>query len=276
MGTYRGWGRPSYRMYGGGYGGYGGLGSLLTPMVKKLIIINAIVFVLTLLLGTFTEKLAGLFIREFGLVPEKFIFGLRLWQPVTYLFLHGGFWHLFFNMFALWMFGSTLERDWGSRRFLRYYLFTGVGAGLFSVLMTAATAWLGWATQGQPLMSIPTIGASGAIYGILLAFGLLYPNVPIYIWGLFPIPARIFVLIFGVMAFMSALRGPGSGVSHVAHLGGMLLGLFYLYGGVRGLYKAALRRYVNWRMKQARRKFDVYMREQDEEDIPPRHDRWIH
>lgn len=269
MSYYRGWGRPSYRAYGG----YGGFGYRLTPMVKRLIFLNAAVFLALYFLGVFSRPLASILVLWLGVVPSEVVFGLRLWQPLTYLFLHAGFWHLFFNMFALWMFGTPLERDWGSRRFLRYYLLTGVGAGFLNV---AVSLW--W---GGPTANIPTIGASGAIYGILLAFGLLYPHTPIFIWFLFPVPARIFVLILGAIAFLSALQGQGSGVSHVSHLSGMLFGYLYLRGGWRGLYSRALDSFVNWRMRRLRRKFDVYMQEQDERDFErprpdrPRPDRWI-
>ena len=259
MSSYRGWGGPSYRNYGGiGYG--------LTPVVKKLIIINAVVFFGLAVLGVFWPSQAKALVTLLGVVPRDVVFGLHLWQPFTYLFLHGGVLHLFFNMFALWMFGGPLERDWGSRRFLRYYLLTGVGAGLLNVAVSLL--WGGTAATAV------TIGASGAVYGILLAFGLLYPHQPILIWFLFPVPARIFVLFFGALTFVSALQGPGSGVSHVSHLGGMLFGFFALRGG--WLYYHARRRYSDWRMKHLRRKFDLYMREQDEvEPGTRRPDRWV-
>lgn len=272
MSSFRGWGGPSY----GRTGGFGGFGWPLTPVVKKLILANVAVFGFILLLQVFSERLAGVFIDWFGLVPHGFLFEFRLWQPATYLFLHGGFGHIFFNMFGLWMFGSILERDWGRRRFLKYYLLTGAGAGLFSVLVTLLGATVfGLAARGpvNP-MEIPTIGASGAIYGILLAYGLLYPHQPVYLWFLFPVPARIFVLIYGGLTFFSALQAPGSGVSHVAHLGGMLFGLAYLRGGWL-LYR--LRNLAaDWRRKQVRRQFDVYMRRQEERDQErPRPDRWV-
>jgi membrane associated rhomboid family serine protease len=248
-----GWGGPSYRSYGGGgiSFGYG-----LTPVVKKLIIANAVIFFALALLGGFSRPLAATVVYLFGVVPRDAVFGLRLWQPFTYLFLHAGFFHLFFNMFALWMFGTPLERDWGGRRFLRYYLLTGAGAGVLNVIVS-----LLW---GGASANVPTIGASGAVYGILLAFGLLYPHTPILIWFLFPIPARIFVLIFGALAFLSALQGPGTGISHVSHLGGMLFGFLLLRGG--RLYNRALHGFVDWRMKQARRKFDVYMGEEERDE----------
>jgi membrane associated rhomboid family serine protease len=255
-----GWGRPSPRGFG-----FGGFGWMITPAVKKLIFANAAVFLATALLGAWSPPLQGRFVQLAGLVPRDFLFALHLWQPFTYLFLHGGFWHLFWNMFGLWMFGAALERDWGQRRFLRYYFLTGVGAGLLSVALS-----LVW---GPPATQMVTIGASGAIYGILLAFGLLYPHTPIYLWFLFPIPARVFVLIYGVLAFLSALSGPGSGVAHVAHLGGMLFGYAYLRGD--GLYYRLLRLTRNWQVRQARSKFDVYMGQKEDPRTRPRPDRWV-
>ena len=266
-GGYRG---PSYRSYGGG--GFS-FGPLLTPIVKQLIIINVVVFFLTALLGNFNRELVDQFLHFFGLVPNGFLSGY-LWQPVTYLFLHAGFMHIFFNMFALWMFGAALEREWGRRRFLKYYFITGVGAGVFSVIVTTITVSAGWLGARPADMAAATIGASGAIYGILLAFGLLFPNTPILVMFLFPIPARIFVMIFGALAFLSALGGPGSGVSHVAHLGGMVIGYVYLRGD-RFFYRAA-GSYYQWRRQQLRRKFEVYRREQDEHERdsrPP--DDWV-
>ena len=255
-----GWGRPSYRSSGG----WGGFGWTITPAVKVLILANAGVFVLTALLGAFSPRSQQLFFQWFGLVPADFLFRFRLWQPLTYLFLHGGFGHIFFNMLGLWMFGSALERNWGRRRFLRYYFLTGAGAGLLNV--AASFVW------GGPAPLLVTIGASGALYGILLAFGVLYPHTPIYLWFLFAIPARIFVLIYGTLAFVSALSGPGSGISHVSHLGGMLFGYAYLRGD--GLYYALRRRLRNWQVRQARQKFEVYMREPEDRD-PPRPGRWV-
>lgn len=267
-GGYRG---PSYRSYGGG--GFS-FGPLLTPIVKQLIIANVVIFFLMALLGAFSPGWQRSFVYLFGLVPNG-IFSGFLWQPVTYLFLHSGFMHIFFNMFALWMFGAALEREWGRRRFLKYYFITGVGAGVFSVIVTTITVSAGWMVAGRfDPMAIPTIGASGAIYGILLAFGLLFPNTPILVMFLFPIPARIFVMIFGALAFLSALSGPGSGVSHVAHLGGMVIGYVYLRGD-RLFYRTA-GSYYQWRRQQRRRKFEVYRREQDEREKDPRPpDHWV-
>ena len=149
--------------WGGGYGF--GFGGGVSTMVKNLIIANVAVFLLEWL---FRIRLAG----TFGLVPALFWKGY-LWQVVTYMFLHGGFMHLFFNMFVLWMFGSPLEAVWGPKRFLNYYFICGIGAGLLNAVIT----------PGSP---IPTVGASGAVYGLLLAFGMLFPNQLIFIYFLFP------------------------------------------------------------------------------------------
>ena len=131
----------------------------------------------------------------------------------------------------------------------------------------------GWADAS--LLSIPTIGASGAIYGILLAFGLLYPKTPILVMFVFPIPARLFVIIFGAIAFMNALGSPGSQVSHVAHLGGMVIGLLYLRGP-KDIYWSIRKLYAHWQLERARRKFKVYVRDQEEQERRQSHpDDWV-
>src|SRR3989337_1736238 len=156
--------------------GYG-----LTPVIKKLMIIMGAVFLLQMVVSS-TINL------YLGLVPILIWKKYFLWQLATYIFLHGGIFHLFFNLLALWMFGGELESYWGSRKFLGYFLFCGIGAGICTVIFT-------------PYQFIPVIGASGAIYGILLAFGWLFPNRLIYVYFLFPIPAKYFVIIFGLLEF---------------------------------------------------------------------------
>jgi membrane associated rhomboid family serine protease len=151
----------------------------------------------------------------FGLVPFLVWQKYYLWQLITYIFLHGGITHLLFNLLALWMFGGELESFWGSRRFLGYFFFCGIGAGICTVVLT-------------PYQFIPVIGASGAIYGILLAFGWLFPNRLIYIYFLFPIPAKYMVIIFGLIELFSSVEGTGGGVAHLTHLGGLLFGLLYM------------------------------------------------
>ena len=137
-----------------------------------------------------------------------------IWQPVTYLFFHGGIWHVLINMFVLWMFGSELERLWGKNHFLKFYFITGVGSGLITMLVNVQSI-------------TPVVGASGAVYGVLLAYGLTYPNRTVYLYGIIPIKSLWFVLGIGFIAFMSSFDNM-SQVSHVTHLSGMLIGYFML------------------------------------------------
>jgi membrane associated rhomboid family serine protease len=171
-------------------------------------------------------------------------------------------------MFALWMFGADLERTWGTRRFLRYYFLCGIGAGVCVV-------------AGNLLYGTPdtrTIGSSGAIYGVLLAFGLLFPDTVVLFSFLFPIKAKYFVMIIGAIAFLSSLGAGGSGVSHVAHLGGMIFGYFYLKSRfLRGraaptdLVAALRRQWEDYRLQRAKRRFEVYLRKKEGD-----RDRWVH
>lgn len=227
----------------------------LTPMLKYLVIFTSAVFVLTYLPAQLFGW--GWPFLVFGLRPYAVTHQLFLWQLVTYLFLHGGFFHILFNLFALWMFGSDLERLWGGRQFLFYFFLCGVGAACFDVLV-------------QPSSLSITIGNSGAIYGILLAFGLLFPDRPILLWFVIPIKAKWFVLAMGVIEFVSELSRSGPGISHLAHLGGMLVGFLYLRGGVlSGRWRL---RYDDWRRARLRRKFELYMRKQERKDDAGR---WI-
>jgi len=149
-------------------------------------------------------------------VPDVF------WQLVTYMFLHGGLWHILFNMWALWLFGHALERVWGMRRFFAYYFFTGIGAGLTVVAISLLI---------EPARLSVTIGASGAIYGLLLAFGMLFPNQPLYLFLIpVPIPAKYAVLLLGAFAFVASITGIQPGISNIGHLGGLLFG----WVGLRG------------------------------------------
>ena len=164
----------SYQQYRFSFG-YG-----LPPTIKKLMIIMGAVFLLQMVVGSDVDDFFGFNIdRLFGLVPILVWKKLFLWQLFTYIFLHGDISHILFNLLALWMFGGELENYWGSRKFLFYFFFCGIGAGICTVLLT-------------PYQFIPVIGASGAIYGILLAFGWFFPNRLIYIYFLFPDPGQIF------------------------------------------------------------------------------------
>jgi len=156
-------------------------------------------------------------IGTFGLIPYAVLHKFAVWQLVTYMFLHGGLMHVGFNMFALWMFGSQIERAWGTKEFLRYYFITGIGAGLINVLFSANSM-------------IPTIGASGAIFGLLLAYGLLFPNSVILLYFFIPMKAKYFVILFAALEFAMTFSYSQDGVAHFAHLGGMLVGLLYLKG----------------------------------------------
>jgi membrane associated rhomboid family serine protease len=177
-------------------------------MIKKLMIIMGAVYLLQMVFN-------GWINYYFGLIPVLVWKKYYLWQLATYIFLHGGITHILFNLLALWMFGGELESLWGSRKFLRYFLFCGIGAGICTVILT-------------PYQFIPVIGASGAIYGILLAFGWFFPNRLIYIYFLFPIPAKYMVIIFGLIELFSSMQGTGGGIAHLTHLGGLLFGLVYM------------------------------------------------
>ena len=250
----------------------------IPPVVKNLLIINVL-----FLVGTWVLDRIGMDLTH--------IFGLHCWasryfyphQYVTYMFMHGGLMHLFFNMFALWMFGSTLEYVWGGKRFLTYYLVTGIGAALLHSLVTYGVqhgmmvsfkaftntptpdlyyafikrfvgrpssmvydfynAWLidpenaSIANQAvqqlqyfvQQQINIPTVGASGAVFGILLAFGMLFPNTQLMLlFPPIPIRAKWFVIMYGALELFLGLSQPGSSVAHLAHVGGMLFGFFLI------------------------------------------------
>ena len=202
--------------------------SFLPPVVKNLLILNVLFFLADISLQTrgidLTQWLGLHYITAQDFYP---------WQFITYMFMHGNFSHLFFNMFALWMFGYALENHWGSKRFLVYYLITGVGAALIQTGVLALE--IRGMTQGLPpfaaqhyINQIVTVGASGAIYGILLAFGMCFPNVPIFLYFFFPIKAKWFVIIYGVIELFAGIGGTADGVAHFAHLGGMIFGLLLI------------------------------------------------
>ncbi len=193
------------------------MGGGLSNAVRMIIAWNIIFFLVQFMSA---GLLSPLLLSRDGVMHGK------IWQLATYMFLHGGPFHLIINMLILWMFGSELEHLWGTRRFVKYYFFTGVGAGIVTVLTSAS----------------PTLGASGAIFGILLAYGLTFPDRPVLLYFLFPIKAKYFVIILGLIDLFAALSGSNDNVAHTAHLGGLLFGWVYLKGvpGL-GLYQNAKR-----------------------------------
>ncbi|MBQ6682594.1 MAG: rhomboid family intramembrane serine protease [Bacteroidales bacterium] len=182
---------------------------MLPPVVKNLIIINFIVFLATMVL----EKYNYNDITTMCALNAAWTGRFRIWQLLTYMFMHGSWSHIFFNMFALWMFGYVLENYWGSRRFLFYYLVCGIGAGLCNLIVP------GWTI---------TVGASGAVYGILLAFGMMFPNERIYLYFIMPIKAKWFVIGYAAIELLDGLFMTSDGIAHFAHLGGMLVGLILI------------------------------------------------
>ncbi len=182
-------------------------------VVSNLIMLNVVFMLLEILVPSVGLPLAS----RLALYPLSSPY-FEWWQPLSYMFLHAGFSHIFFNLFALWMFGRQLEYDLGPRRFLFYYLACGIGAGLLNL-------WV-MSLMGQGAI---TIGASGAVFGILLAFGFLHPNVPLYLFFVpVPIRAKWFVIGYGVLELLQGFGRPGSGIAHFAHLGGMIVGLVLL------------------------------------------------
>lgn len=207
-------------MYGRGYQGGGGLGigpPFTPPVVKQLLIANAVVFAGQILLGN-TALVQRLAVRPIEVWQHLF-----LWQPFTYMWLHGGLGHLLMNLFALWMFGSPLAMAWGAQRFLRYYLACGIGAGF----IIATYPYLGWllGLSSPATLGYVTLGASGAIYGVLLGYSLTWPDRQIML--IFPPVAFRAIWLIPLMFFMTLLFGGGN-ISHVGHLGGVVVAWFYL------------------------------------------------
>jgi len=263
--------------------------SLLPTVVKNLLIINGLVFIAQLV----SEKTFHMRLEDILGLHYPASMSFRPWQFITYMFLHGDIWHILFNMFALWMFGYALENIWGPRKFLFYYLVTGIGAALVHYLVIyidinptitlldaiianpTAPALYDFVSQNtlqinqysgeiftqsqkfqealealaynpenrqallmarnflvdyrEYYLNLPNvIGASGAVYGILLAFGMLFPNTLIYIYFFFPLKAKYFVIIYGLIELFSGFSGAQSNVAHFAHLGGMIFGFFLI------------------------------------------------
>lgn len=209
------------------YENRGGFLSSIPVATRNIIVINVLVWIMCYLNKGFMYETFSLF------YPTSPFF--HWWQPVTHMFMHGGFWHLFFNMYTLYMFGRVLEDRWGARKFLIFYFVTGLGAALVhtGVEWIQMQGWMSQVAEGSmaaqakihALKMTPTVGASGAIYGILMGFAMLYPDVrmglvfpPVYM------KAKWFVLIFGAIELLTGITGVGGGIAHFAHLGGLIFG----------------------------------------------------
>ena len=219
----------------------------MTPAVRAIVYANIAVFLVTLFVP-------GVIVDTFGLTPALVLGEFRLWQLVTYLFVHSPtqLSHILFNMLAVWMFGVDLERRWGTRGFVKYYFITGIGAGVSMILVSLLPFAATRATFGAV-----TIGASGAVYGLLMAWGLLFPHRQILFMLIFPLQARVFVLIMGAIAFLSAVGANGGPVANVAHLGGLAVGFLYLKSP-RDLRLELRYRLTKWRVERMRRRFNVH------------------
>ncbi len=207
--------RPSF------FGGF----TFFPPVIKALLISNVALYFIASFFGMF--NLNGLPLEYyinyiFALYPLHHGFGV--WQLITYMFMHANFMHLLFNMLALWMFGMELENTWGSRKFILYYLICGLGAAFTQLFISPMFGAAG-----------PTVGASGAIYGVLIAYGILFPDRPIFIYFLLPIKARYFVILYILIELFSGVTGTQDGVAHFAHLGGAAVGFIMLMLDQRGI-----------------------------------------
>ncbi len=185
-----------------GGGSFGGLSMGMTPMVKRLLIANVALFAVTLAWSPARDLLA--------LHPPRLL--TSPWGVVTYMFVHAGFWHLALNMLMLYFFGTPLERRWGSREFLRFYLIAGLGGAVLSIVFMPASV----------------IGASGAVYGLMLAFAMNWPDAPIHIYGIFPVKAKWLVAFLFVVSLLEGVSGSSGGIAHFAHLGGIVGAFLYL------------------------------------------------
>jgi|ERR1017187_311011 membrane associated rhomboid family serine protease len=217
------------------------------PGVKWLLIGNIVIFVLTYLCPVQLQQHIMLVL---ALWAEAAVKNLFVWQLVTYMFLHGGITHVLFNMLTLWFFGAQLERDWGTRRFLKYYFYCGIAAGVCVLVVNMLLGY--WGTV--------TLGASGAIFGVLVAFAVMYPDQPVLMYFLFPIKAKYLVMIFVAVELLLTF-GPNTGVSTIAHLGGAAFGFVYLKSRMPRLRLPDVGgAYAQWKLRRAKRKFQVYMK----------------
>jgi membrane associated rhomboid family serine protease len=217
----------------------------LTPAVKAIMIANVAVFVVTYFAR---NDIIG----ALGLRPEALVNDFTVWQLVTYMFVHASVSHIFFNMLMLYFVGVELEQMWGTKYFTKFYFACGIGAGLTQVFLSIPV--FPFADQ---FFKPATVGASGALYGLLLAYALYFPTRMFLVFFIFPVQARYFVMILGGLSLLFSLGG-GSGVAHTAHLGGLISGYLYLKGKRLNIISEIQYRYLKWRINRMRKKFDVY------------------
>jgi len=179
--------------------------------IKFIIIVNIVVFILMELSGR--ENILS---QIFGLVPKSVSQEYKIWQTCTYLFMHGGILHIFFNMFVLWIFGRDLEVSWGKNEFLIFYFICGIGSGLLTVV-------------SNPYSIVPIVGASGALFGILVGYGFTFANKIVYFLGYFPLKVKYLIISLCVIDFCSFLSTTGSGISHITHFFGVIIGTVYIF-----------------------------------------------
>ncbi len=201
----------------------------LTPMVKALLIANAVIWFVGVVIAQEFILKNNMVFNTFGLSAGGVLESFKLWQPVTYMFLHSmGIWHILFNCLIIWFIGSELEKIWGQKEFLRYYFTCGIGAGMLYVIVINLAVNLFGLNPG--LMEVPTVGASGAIFGLLVAYGVIFGERTIFFMMLFPMKAKYFILLLGAIeVFTLITSGFGGVVNNTAHLGGFAVGLFYIY-----------------------------------------------
>jgi membrane associated rhomboid family serine protease len=222
-----------------------------TKVVRWLLIVNVGMFLLQLFV--LKPLFGGEYLTYLALVPASFLGKGYLWQIVTYMFLHGGIIHIFFNMLFLWMMGSEIERYWGSREFLKYYFITGCGAGLVNALV-------------QPHATTRTIGASGAIFGLIIAFALAFPDRELLLYFFIRIKAKYFAVLVGVLELVALLALPGMGIARFAHLGGLAIG--YLYIKRERLFYPLRKAAARWRSNLA----EQTRRRDDERELSKTHE----
>jgi membrane associated rhomboid family serine protease len=233
-------------------GGYSGLRigpGAISPFIKLMMIACAAMFLVQMLAPQITFTL--------GLVPATFFssFPNGIFQIITYMFLHGGFFHLFFNMFALWMFGTEIEYTWGTRIFGKFYVLAGISGAILTLIINSSQ--LG-----------PTIGASAAVYGVLVAYWRMFPEREVYLWFLLPVKVKWFIPIFMLIGFIPLITGHDNGIAHMAHLGGAVFG--YVYLKMDWQWTSLGKRVKNLRYKRQEAK--LQKRRQEAEDIMKRVD----